>query len=123
MAKVTQKDLEGWLEYYQDLLGLKHWHIQIRFGSHEEMEGGTVEGSCEIYQSLLSAYILILHPDYYPKSARVPQDIQTTVLHEVLHIPLEATGAREEHELELEQAMVHIQRAIRRLEDERTRDE
>lgn len=118
MAKVTQKDLEEWCRHYQELLGLQHWDIKIRFGTYEEMDRGNSEGTVEIYQTNLSAFILILHPDYYPTAARFPQDIRTTVLHEVMHIPLEACGARDEHELELEQAMTHIQRAIRRLEDE-----
>lgn len=118
MAKPTQKELEHWLKHYQELLSLQHWDIKIRFATYEEMDGGHTEGSCEIFQSNLSAYILILHPDYYPRMARFPQDIRTTILHEVMHIPLEACGARDENELELEQAMVHIQRAIRRLEDE-----
>lgn len=106
---MKQKDLEALLKYWQDRLGLSHWDITIKFCSYIELE--EAEGSCSPSPKRLLADIKVLDPkEYHKTDDDRPQDIEDTVVHELLHCLFPEL----EDNVQIEQAIVRLSRALLR---------
>ena len=114
-----------WVNHYKNLLGLQHWNITVRLVSSEEQwieaEDEIYQGRISVHDSLLSAHIDLLDP--MQTSTRVKNklgvelDLRSTLLHEMIHILLEPCDIPDENEVQYEQAVIRLERAIRHLED------
>jgi hypothetical protein len=88
---MTESELQELCAEWQSRLGLAHWKMSVRFGDPNEM------GSCIANEShqpeFETALIKILKPSAY--SGLFPQDMEQSLVHELLHIlvsPLEPEG-------------------------------
>ncbi len=88
----NQEALAQVLERWQERLKLRDWHITIRYADYAEMDDGNTSGHVECDEEHRLAKIRILHPDHYPNDSWLPQDIEATVVHELLHVLLEPLG-------------------------------
>ncbi len=88
----NQEALAQVLERWQERLKLRDWHITIRFATYADMDNGDAQGLCQCDEEQRQARIRILHPDHYPSDSWLPQDIEATVVHELLHVLLEPFG-------------------------------
>src|SRR6185312_1765130 len=80
---------------------------------HADMTLGK-SGTVEWFQDSMRAVIEVLGPEQVPSDLRFPMDVEETLVHELLHIPL-ATFWKEEgtpENLDLEQAITRISEAL-----------
>ena len=90
----TDESLAKACRYWQEKLGLSHWRIAVRFARKEELKG---EGDdMEFYQGqnhfdvrLECALIKICDPQDYPTDTPFKQDVEVTLVHELLHISVD----------------------------------
>ena len=114
--------IQEWANRYQNLLSLNHWEIEVTLHDAEEMveDGGMCIGLCYVYASLLKAHIKLLDPGQVSEKIKnelgSDLDLRSTLLHEMIHIPLELCGIDEEHMIQYEQAVIMLERAILKLE-------
>jgi hypothetical protein len=80
------EDLTVAKNYWQKQLRLQDWNIAIRFAHDIELDGDESEGTCAIWEKSKEAEVSIIYPDEYPKDAVFAQNIQRTIVHELLHI-------------------------------------
>jgi hypothetical protein len=85
-------------------------------------DGELCIGLCSVYASLLKAHIKLLDPEQVSDKIRIELgtdlDLRSTLLHEMIHIPLELCGIDEDHVIQYEQAVIMLERAILKLESE-----
>ena len=82
---LTQEELAGLCVTWQARLRLQDWQVQIRFARAAEL-GGEVQGDCDWCLPKKAALIRILTPADYPENCPWPQDVELTVVHELLHL-------------------------------------
>jgi len=91
--KNSYKIIAEKLSYWKKSLGLDPWEIKVVFRTRDDMKCGG-EAEVEISESLRRAIISILTPEEYEKYEEhndlFPQDVEQTLVHELLHIPLES---------------------------------
>lgn len=103
------KSLEGMLRFWQERLRLQDWYIKIRFARSSEFDHGSSSG--EVIYELRSkqAMIKILDPIDYPRNTSWEQDVEETVVHELLHLHFGSLQIEEEFKsIMLEQAICCI---------------
>ena len=72
---------------WQEKLGLSHWRIGLRICHAEELELKNVQASSKISLETECALISILDSSDYPDTT-FQQDMEVSLVHELLHIPL-----------------------------------
>ncbi len=88
-AILTQEALEERSAYWQKVLRLQDWNIQAVVVRRRDMELECVQGECEPQLSNKRATIRLLDPvDYLPDN-EWPQDMERTLVHELLHLHME----------------------------------
>ena len=98
---------------WQNCLGLQQWDIQLRVCRKKEMYTG---GDAEVLHkpNILSAVIQILDPQDY-EDAFIAQNIEQSIIHELLHIPLNMFCKPEDGSVEsvlMEQHIESLSRAL-----------
>jgi len=83
--EVTQDELEALCATWQRRLRLQDWRVKIRFARSLEL-GADTQGDCDWSLTKKMAAIRILVPGDYPPDASFSQDIEQTVVHELLHL-------------------------------------
>jgi hypothetical protein len=78
----TQKALEKATKYWQRVLRLQDWDIKISFSRPPNMPDDCYGISC-VMPMYRRSTIKILHPKY--NTAMVQNDLEATVIHELLH--------------------------------------
>ncbi len=73
---------------WQEKLGILHWDIALRICHSQDMPSPNVRGANQISLLTEQALISILHPDDWPDTPFY-LDMEVSLLHELLHIPLE----------------------------------
>lgn len=73
-------------EEWQEILGLKDWDVKILIVSKEDMSKPNIQGSCTYTLSTKTALISILNPINYDPSCPWKQDLEQTLVHELLHL-------------------------------------
>lgn len=81
----NQEQLEALLEEWKNRLCLQDWDIAIGiYRATEFYNEGVGENTYNI--SSAKATIRIIDPCDYPKNTKFPQDMETTLVHELLHL-------------------------------------
>jgi hypothetical protein len=102
----TQKQLERRLAYWQRRLRLLDWHLTIA----KERYGGEMpehaQAYCRSQRTSKVAHVGILHESDFGDQSLLPQDMDWSIVHELLHVHI--SGIKEDEfafSLEEEQAI------------------
>ena len=90
----TDESLAKACRYWQEKLGLSHWRIAVRFARLSEMKGEGddrefYQGSNKFDIRVECALIKICDPQDYPIDTPFEQDVEVTLVHELLHISVD----------------------------------
>lgn len=86
---LTTDQLQERCLYWQERLRLRDWDVVVEVVRAARLQApgtGFLDGSCDWTLSNKTAYIRILDPVDYPEDAFEPQDMEQTLVHELLHI-------------------------------------
>jgi hypothetical protein len=112
--QVTETHLRRLLRYWQRRLRLADWKCSIRFAPKTELKD--CQGKNEHNENARTSEILVLNPaDYDPNEypGKIPQDVEDTVVHELLHLHFSWFKPRNKaEEIMLEQAIESIAGAL-----------
>lgn len=95
------------LEYWKQQLRLSDWDIVVRIARAYDMPANT-QGRCEWTDSRKEALIKILDPTDWDKDIIFPQDMEVTLVHELIHLHLSVLTNKQSESIEdtvLEQAI------------------
>lgn len=110
---LTEKELNDLCKEWQETLRLQNWDIEVHIVRARDMSLAGCGGTCNAHLQRANAFIEILDPiDYEDPEA---QDMETTLVHELLHIHLWPFDKTESGNLEndaLERAVIQISRAL-----------
>ncbi len=84
--KVGYKTLERWKREWQSILRLDDWVITIKFVRKDDMPEEDVQGHVKWNYHAKTAWIRVLDPRDYTGDG--VQDIEDTVVHELVHLHL-----------------------------------
>ena len=100
MIYKNQKQLNKALKKWKKILRLQEWDItaQISRAMHFNLEG--VQGENRITLVSKQAMILLLDPIDYPDYSSFPQDMEQTLVHELLHCTMAELEPSDEDSLE-----------------------
>ena len=87
MKNLDIEELTALCIEWQERLGLSHWRIAVQICRAREMPVPDVQATSDISLQMEYALISILDPVDYPSSP-FEQDMEVTLVHELLHIPL-----------------------------------
>ena len=99
---------------WQERLGLSNWEIGIQICSSETLELPEVQGTNIVSLETERALITILAPEDYPPTP-FEQDMEVSLVHELLHIPLKYIARPERGTLEHIHLEAFIERTARLL--------
>lgn len=109
MAEVIFKEdeLKSRLAEWQKILRLQDWIIDVSICRERDMRLSDNCGECEwnLYKKM--AWIRILDPVDYPPDSMKPQDMELTLVHELLHLHL-APLDDDKKDIAIEQAIEAI---------------
>jgi len=83
---LTLEELKSRCTYWQRRLRLQDWTIFLDVQSAKDMKADDNDGEIQMLQVKRQAWITILDPADYPAHADEPQDMERTLVHELLHI-------------------------------------
>lgn len=104
----SQAELDEAVAYWQVVLGLRDWRIKATLSYRHEFDDEYQQGLCKVTEISRDARIWILRHEDYPADATYPQDQETTLVHELVHVhihPLEPEDYDERLEIAKEQAV------------------
>jgi hypothetical protein len=85
---VTEAQVVEWVQTWQSRLHLDDWKIETRIVRTSELKPDTL-GNLKWNSSARTATIKVLNPaDYDIPASEVPEDIEYTVVHELVHLQL-----------------------------------
>jgi len=114
-AIVTNSQVEEWLRVWQNRLNLDRWKVDIRIVRASELNPDTL-GHLKWNAADHTATIKVLNPvDYDLPASQIPQDIERTVVHELVHLQL-SNLPRNGSKIVEEQVVVDITEALLQLE-------
>ena len=103
---MTQKKLEEIVRKWQKIICLQDWEIKIRHTHHSDLAVGR---SADVQMNLeeREALVRILEPGHYYHWLNKEQDVESDIVHELIHIPFQAveTYARRKEEKAIEVAV------------------
>ena len=119
---LTEEQLQQRLLYWQERLNLRDWKLKVKIDRGSDI-GGDYQGGINWSLNSKSASIRILDPIDYPKHSMEEQDMENTLVHELLHIhfalisekcnpqPMEIYNLFEEQAIEsLAEALIELER-------------
>lgn len=99
-------DLQAICSFWQKVLKLQDWRITInyeRFHKMRDKAGGLVWGDVRTVPTCKRAYIHVLHPG--DNEGTTEQDVEETIVHELLHVHINEVLRNKEDEIEEERAI------------------
>jgi len=85
---VTETQVDVWLQSWQKRLHLEDWHIDARIVRSSDLKPDTL-GNLKWNSLTHTATIKVLNPIDYDISAKeIPEDIEYTIVHELVHLQL-----------------------------------
>lgn len=93
---LTEEELRTKCAEWQKILRLQDWNVVLKIRRGRDMPIHNVCGSCSWELTQKMAAINILDPIDYPPDAIAPNDMELTLVHELLHLhfcPVEPDGA------------------------------
>ena len=107
----SHNELELLCTYWQKKLRIYDWTIGLAIGRKDSFEVEERCGEINISVANGSAKILILDPVDYPKSNYIKQDMEVTLVHELLHLRFFPDARNKQEEL---LGMLLMEQAIER---------
>src|SRR6478736_5190135 len=88
LAAVTEAQVSNWTRLWQKRLHLEDWRVDVRIVRNSELRPETL-GNLKWNNVSRTACIKVLNPlDYQIPAGDVPEDMEYTVLHELVHLQL-----------------------------------
>ena len=84
----TQEELEKLLKKWQKKLRLDNWDIQVKVVRASEMTLPNVQGENDYSTALHKSVVKILDPIDYETDLSEEQDMERTLVHELMHLVL-----------------------------------
>jgi hypothetical protein len=85
---VSQTDVDRWVRLWQARMALDEWKIEARIVRQNDLNPDTL-GNLKWNSLRHTATIKVLDPrDYDMPAEQIPQDIERTVVHELVHLEL-----------------------------------
>lgn len=115
---MSQEQLQDRLQYWQKVLRLENWDVKVKIDRVFNLHPNT-QGCCEWTLSRMEALIRILDPADWDPSCIYPQDMETTLVHELLHLHGARLPTMEENSpgyIALEQMIHHCAYALTALD-------
>ena len=78
--------LETIVAKWKPMLRVSDWEVTIGYAHQHEFRSPSAEAQCHYERNLKRARILVLEPAEYHSGNGFPQDIEETVVHELLHL-------------------------------------
>lgn len=107
----SHNELELLCTYWQKKLRIYDWTIGLAIGRKDSFEVKERSGEIHITEANGSATILILDPVDYPKNSYIKQDMEVTLVHELLHLRFFPDARNKQEEL---LGMLLMEQAIER---------
>jgi hypothetical protein len=113
---VTDAQVTDWVQLWQKRLHLENWKIESRIVRSSDLKPDTL-GNLKWNSITHSAAIKVLNPvDYDIPAENIPEDMEYTVLHELIHLQLSALP-RDANRKDIEEQVVNrIADALMQLE-------
>ncbi len=83
---MTKPDLKALVAEWQFRLKLQDWDVRVRYCRRYDMPAA--QGECRYTPEDKKAVVTILDPNDYEPNDFWPQDVEETVVHELLHLHL-----------------------------------
>lgn len=104
--------LAGRVQYWQERLGLRDWHVTVACARRDQMKHGTL-GGIKWDKPKRTAHIVVLDPaEYTSGEAEMLKDLEFTVVHELVHLELASLPRSEASRRTEEQAVNNLARAL-----------
>lgn len=108
----TQKRLERTLRYWQGKLRLLDWKVTVSFSKKDEMPDDC-QACIDWNLHSRTAVIQIMDPRDYESSLGLPQDIEDSVCHELVHLHLAYWDTKNKAaDVQMEQAIESLTEAL-----------
>lgn len=83
---MTQEELEALCRTWQKRLRLQDWTVKVRIVRRHELDHADIQGQVTWVLSRREALIKLLDPIDYLPDCVLPQDLETTLVHELVHL-------------------------------------
>jgi hypothetical protein len=83
---LTDKKLQKLTQEWQKLLRLQDWRVRVEFVEPLEMEDPGSMGQCQTDRGLRQVKIKLRSPEYNCYENEFNQDVEATLVHELLHV-------------------------------------
>ena len=113
---VSTEQVHDWLQSWQKRLHLEDWKIEVKIARIWDLEQGTL-GHIDWSESHKTAVIKVLNPvDYDLPKEKVPEDVELSIVHELVHLQLSALPLNKSSRNAEEQAVTMLANALVELE-------
>ncbi len=110
---LTEDELRILCAEYQKTLRLQDWRVHIKVG---RLPKGDEDDDATVYYSVENkvATICLCDPTYYPEDSLEPQDMELSLVHDLLHLHLAPLGLSEDdrHSKDAEIAVESMAEAV-----------
>lgn len=103
------------MAYWQERLRLQHWDVKLKIARATDFSDTSARGENNWVQSTAESVIHILDPVDWPKNTPFEQDVEITLVHDLLHLhfsPFDNTAKESQGKIMLERAIDHIAKAL-----------
>lgn len=83
--RLETEELAQMLGFWMDILKLKEWDVKVKICRARDMQEGTA-GTINWEVNHKDAFIRLLDPIDYPEDSMRDQDMEETLVHELLHL-------------------------------------
>lgn len=112
---LTQKQLQKRLKYWQKVLRLQDWKLDVSISTIKEMDGFAAD--IRRIEAIKQAKIRVMGPNETQADHWVPLDMELLLVHELVHLHYETTHDKKRHEVvRIEQGVESISEALIALE-------
>jgi hypothetical protein len=81
---LAEPQMQDKLKYWKSILGLEHWEIKFQFKRQRDMKPEQQAYVSWVIPKASASIIMVCHDDY--DNAVWPQDMEQSLVHELLHI-------------------------------------
>ena len=109
---VSTEQVHDWLQSWQKRLHLEDWKIEVKIARIWDLEQGTL-GHIDWSESHKTAVIKVLNPvDYDLPKEKVPEDVELSIVHELVHLQLSPLPLNKSSRDAEEQAVTMLANAL-----------
>lgn len=109
---LTEKEATRAVEKWQNVLGIRDWGVNVRLARARDMPLPNAQGVIDATNKKCMATIYLLDSADYNPDCVVPQDMEKTIVHELLHVLLKPLGISNDLDLEEEVLIEKLSSAL-----------